>query len=263
MKSGLLYGALAVLVAAIAVFAVFAVIGSDSNNEPGNNPDRGNEPNTELDKEPEKEPEVDLRIHVTTCDELYSALEKGSDVVLDADMTFTENHFSFSRNWDLYVPEGTVSTLDLNGHSLTCGSTWGIKVFGDLTITGEGNVINKYNVNTVVAGAAKTPDAILRIYGGYYNNTGDSETILARDGSTVEIYGGTFTSRVPSVTYSNGCVLNIEDKSTSTILVYGGKFIGYDPATGDGATGRSTFVAEGYVSEMTSDKVFEVKKASA
>ncbi|MCQ2071278.1 MAG: hypothetical protein MJZ68_09125 [archaeon] len=248
MKSSLLYGALTVLVAVIAVFAVFAAIGSDSNDG--------------HDKEPEKEPEVDLRAHVATCDELYSALEKGSDVVLESDMVFTEKHISLSRNWDLYVPEGTVSTLDLNGHSITCVSTWGIKVFGDLTIKGGGDVINRYTVNSVVAGAAKTSDAVLRIYGGSYNNLGDSETILARDGSSVEIYGGTFTSKVPSVTYSNGCVLNIEDKSTSKITVYGGRFLGYDPATGDGATGRSTFVAEGYVSEMISEKVFEVKKVS-
>jgi hypothetical protein len=83
--------------------------------------------------------------------------------------------------------------------------------------------------------------------------------VLARDGGHVEIYDGTFTSKIPDVTYSNGCVLNIEDQSKSVILAYGGTYIGYDPSRGDNNSGHSTFVAEGYESVSVGDKTYTVK----
>ena len=197
---------------------------------------------------------------VETIEDLYSALESGSAVRLDADITFTEVHKSSKNiNWDLYVPAGAESELDLNGHTLNCVSTWGIKVFGKLTIYGDGKVINSNENNSVVVGSAGSADALLIIRGGYYDNIGDSETVLARDGGHVEIYDGTFTSKIPDVTYSNGCVLNIEDQSKSVILAYGGTYIGYDPSRGDNNSGHSTFVAEGYESVSVGDKTYTVK----
>lgn len=92
--------------------------------------------------------------------------------------------------------------------------------------------------------------ATLDIYGGNYNVGGDAQgkgnsTVAIRTNSTVNIYGGRFASEKDY--QGKYFVLNVQQTTGASgfIKVYGGTFVGQNPADGDDALGGS-FVADGY-----------------
>lgn len=261
-----LTAALAIVVIVIIAAAAYIALSDDSDDTDDSkvvapNDDEKNDDNKDDDNKDDRPRQANATT-ATTIEQLDAALKNGDDVTLGTDLEFTVgNHIVSKGNWDLTVPAGVESTLDLNGHSLSFVSTWGIKVFGKLTITGQGYVKNSYSVNSVVLGAAGSSDAELIIVDGTYSNEGDSECVLARDGAHVSIYGGDFSSIRPNVAYSNGFLLNLEDYSASTITVYGGTFHGFNPERGDNQV-EGSYVADGYVSTDTGDSIYVVSKAS-
>lgn len=113
--------------------------------------------------------------------------------------------------------------------------------------------------------------ATLDIYGGNYNVGGDPQgkgnsTVAIRTNSTVNIYGGRFASEKDY--QGKYFVLNVQQTTGASgfIKVYGGTFVGQNPADGDDALGGS-FVAKGYEAfvskEATDDSLAEytVQKA--
>lgn len=113
--------------------------------------------------------------------------------------------------------------------------------------------------------------ATLDIYGGNYNVGGDAQgkgnsTVAIRTNSTVNIYGGRFASEKDY--QGKYFVLNVQQTTGASgfIKVYGGTFVGQNPADGDDALGGS-FVAKGYEAfvskEATDDSLAEytVQKA--
>lgn len=115
--------------------------------------------------------------------------------------------------------------------------------------------------------------ATLDIYGGNYNVGGDAQgkgnsTVAIRTNSTVNIYGGRFASEKDY--QGKYFVLNVQQTTGASgfIKVYGGTFVGQNPADGDDALGGS-FVADGYeavvskaatddsLAEYTVGKVYE------
>ena len=103
------------------------------------------------------------------------------------------------------------------------------------------------------------------IHGGTFVNGGDGcDLIYASNGGKVYIYGGEFkaTERKgdESGTNNTHSALNIKDKDrkTSEIVVYGGKFYGFDPANNLSEGPNTNFVAEGYKSVEISEGVWEV-----
>ena len=182
-----------------------------------------------------------------------------------------------------YKPElpviisNTVSNVNLNGKKVIApvfaenngnvlnGNTdsyafW-VKEGGDLTIEGDGEVIAseaEYSMAVWANGGKVT------IKGGkFYNNGDNSDLIYASNGGTVEIYGGEFhanENKGASGTINKFPALNIKDKDreTTKILVYGGKFYGFDPANNVSEGENTNFVAEGYKSVEISENVWEV-----
>jgi hypothetical protein len=106
------------------------------------------------------------------------------------------------------------------------------------------------------------------INNGTFINHGDGcDLIYASNGATVEIYGGEFkatenSKEVPG-TKNKFSALNIKDKDrkNSKILVYGGKFYGFDPSNNVSEGEGTNFVAEGYKSVETSEGIWEVMQA--
>ena len=106
------------------------------------------------------------------------------------------------------------------------------------------------------------------IEGGTFENGGDGcDLIYASHGGKVYIYGGEFkaTERTgaESGTQNTHSALNIKDthRGSSEIVVYGGKFYGFDPANNLSEGPNTNFVAEGYKSVEISEGVWEVVKA--
>ena len=95
----------------------------------------------------------------------------------------------------------------------------------------------------------------MRIDGGVYNVGGDANglgnsTVSIASNSNVTIYGGRFASEK---TYSNKYfVLNVQQTTGASgeFKVFGGTFVGQNPADGDDALG-GTYVADGYESVET------------
>ena len=121
--------------------------------------------------------------------------------------------------------------------------------------------------------------ATLDIYGGNYNVGGDAQgkgnsTVAIRTNSTVNIYGGRFASEKDY--QGKYFVLNVQQTTGASgfIKVYGGTFVGQNPADGDDALGGS-FVAKGYeafvskaatddsLAEYTVGKVYEAGSEEA
>ena len=69
---------------------------------------------------------------------------------------------------------------------------------------------------------------------------------------TLNIYGGVFESESTS---ENNYLINVQDGLSANynkVNVYGGTFVGFNPADGDkGVDGLTTFVADGYESVAT------------
>ena len=175
----------------------------------------------------------------------------------------------------LAIMGGKSVTLNLGGKSLThTGGTddsnlSAIKITdGTLTIEGNGTLDggnSNYNERNVIW--AKGANSKVIIKGGNFKigeytgtGTGWYDCIYGNAGSTIEIYGGTFENK----NSSRPVCLNIQNTGDkSNIIVYGGKFINYDPSTGDDNLG-GTFVADGYESVKVSNSpiTYEVIKKS-
>lgn len=218
---------------------------------------------------------------VKTAEELKDALEAGMPVKLGADIVFTEK-VDNENNANICIPAGVSSVLDLNGKTITfsnnkwhddhpdatgesvsgssCNGAWGIKVKGELTIIGTGTLNGASDCDCVTVGTADDA-AKLTIRSGTYVNGGKGGNIY-NFGGDIEIYGGEFKNGASAQRYGN--LLNIQNskEDSAKITVYGGTFVGYNPADGDDKL-RGSFVANGYVSkkiEGTETYIVELAK---
>jgi hypothetical protein len=217
-----------------------------------------------------------LHDHYDTEIPMHSAIMEGyynTKVNFDGNVVLTSN----------YTPEmpimlsNKVVNVDLNGKkviapifeesngSVKQGATdsyafW-VQEGADLTIEGDGEVIASeanYSMAVWAAGGKVT------IKGGkFYNNGDNSDLIYASGNALVEIYGGEFhanENKGASGTKNAYPALNIKDKdrATAKIVVYGGKFYGFDPANNVSEGSNTNFVAEGYKSVEVEPGVWEV-----
>lgn len=217
-----------------------------------------------------------------TYDAVSANLTKGATVTLSEDYKVTID------NWTgINIPVGTESVLNLNGHRFanedngkTADAKSALVVKGKLTINGdgevfcEGNTTRKSNVTTQPSNTCISvlEGGHLIINGGNYSVGTDvdnkcNSTIYVENvgkAGKVEIYGGTFTNAKGENGHS--FVLNQDDQLTEKcITVYGGTFIGFNPAdnTSDGA--HTNYVAEGYKSVKISEspETWKVEKIPA
>ncbi len=129
-------------------------------------------------------------------------------------------------------------TLDLGGKSITRdGGAAVIYINGAdvvVTITGDGSITG----NQTVWAANGT----VKIENGTFTGVGETEAVYVSGNGHAEIYGGTFANG------DGKFVLNQRDgdRETSSITVYGGTFVGFNPADNAAENAGTNFVAEGY-----------------
>ena len=206
-----------------------------------------------------------------TYDAVSTGLAKGTTV------TLSEDYKVLKDNWSgINIPAGVESVLNLNGHRFAnegngykADAKSALVVKGKLTINGDGEVYCEGNTERkpdVEKQPSNTCISVLEgghliINGGNYSvgtdvDTKCNATIYVENvgkAGKVEIYGGTFTN-AQDVNGHHSFVLNQDDQLTEKcITVYGGTFIGFNPAdnTSDGA--HTNYVADGYKSVKISE----------
>lgn len=216
-------------------------------------------------------------------EEMFNA---GGSVELKSDIKFADTPYIENTTLSLTLADGAEvdvadgmdqtfmvsksATMSINGNGTIYGSdncptknSAVIYAGGNLTIGGNEGDDLKFE-----GGSGGKTNAVVRVQSGTtVIKSGYFHARLDKDGkansciyacpsrgrtSRIEIYGGVFeTDKDVNGWYP---VLNIQDdcRSRTTILVYGGIFVNYDPAIGDnsGAEG-DTFVAPGYESVET------------
>lgn len=217
-----------------------------------------------------------------TYDAVSANLTKGATVTLSEDYKVTID------NWTgINIPVGTESVLNLNGHRFanedngkTADAKSALVVKGKLTINGdgevfcEGNTTRKSNVETQPSNTCISvlEGGHLIINGGNYSVGTDvdnkcNSTIYVENvgkAGKVEIYGGTFTNAKGENGHS--FVLNQDGQLTEKcITVYGGTFIGFNPADNTSDGEHTNYVAEGYKSVKISEspETWKVEKIPA
>lgn len=101
--------------------------------------------------------------------------------------------------------------------------------------------------------------SVISIYGGNYRCSYEAGECVYADNARANIYGGTFGMDEGEPIHP---LLNVKNgQDVSQIRVYGGRFIGWDPATGDDAMGGN-FVADGYESVEVEPGIWEVRYRS-
>ena len=198
-----------------------------------------------------------------TYDAVSSSLEKGATVTLSNDYSVA------AKSTGVCIAVGVTSELNLNGKKFSnvngaTANKAALQVHGKLTINGDGEVYCEGGAvnNAIIV----EQGGHLVINGGTYNVGKASSTksnatiyvegpdIYGRSGS-VEIYGGTFKAEAGTDDGTTQYVLNQKDAiTTACFTVYGGTFIGFNPANVNEAHGAITsFVAPGYKSVKVSD----------
>ena len=209
-----------------------------------------------------------------TYDAVSSSLEKGATVTLSNDYSVAK------ESTGVCIAVGVTSELNLNGKNFSnvngaTANKAALQVHGKLTINGDGEVYCEGGAvnNAIIV----EQGGHLVINGGTYNvgkASSDKSNatiyvegpdIYGRSGS-VEIYGGTFKAEAGTADGTTQYVLNQKDAiTTACFTVYGGTFIGFNPANVNEAHGAITsFVAPGYKSVKVSDtpETWEVQDAT-
>ena len=185
---------------------------------------------------------------VTSKEELVSALVKGGYVALSGDIELDK---------EIIITNNT--KLDLNGQKIIAPESYTdwflLKADGaNLVISGKG-LISAGNSEKAIPVTSANGGKVT-ILDGEFACRGQQQCVYS-NGGTVDIYGGTY--RVVDGDETKD-LLNVQNtKNVTDIQVYGGTFIGRDPALGDDNLGGS-FVAKGYRSVEIEKDVFKVMK---
>lgn len=188
-------------------------------------------------------------ISVSTYQELVDALNGENEVIkVESDLDLGDNNIVINRK----------VTFDLNGKQISGNGLDGVFEVvdgGDLTIKGNGKVIavggfdegDEYSTAVFAIGGKVT------IENGEFTQqvvNGDDhyDLIYAKGTGQITILGGKFNSVTPNWTLN----LKDADRSTASISVKGGTFIGFNPADCLTEGPDTNFVAEGYKSELVS-----------
>lgn len=196
--------------------------------------------------------------------ELLAVAANGGSITLSEDVELSE---------PLVIAAGKDAVINLNGKTINFkggkddAHCFAFRVKGSLTIEGSGTIDGGDDVHTErIIVWANGADAKVTIKGGIFKmgkNTNGIKSwydcIYANDGAKVEIYDGTFQNDCEGRPQS----LNIQNSGNkASILVYGGKFVNYDPSTGDDSLGGN-FVADGYASVTASANPLTYKVVKA
>jgi hypothetical protein len=139
-----------------------------------------------------------------------------------------------------------------------------VKKGGNLVIEGDGEVKAK---DATYSMAVWANGGNVEIHGGkYYNGGNGCDLIYVSNGSKVSIHGGEFhaVEKVGDVSGTNNkySAINVKDRDRDfcEVLVYGGKFYGFNPQNNLSEGTDTNFVAPGYKSVEVETGVWEVMK---
>ena len=229
----------------------------------------------------------------TSGSEFFNALKTSGNIIgINQDITITAYTTVDYPNTSIILSDGASVVADIKRTSAitVCGGSSTIN--GKLTLNGYGKFVgpsNKTSGNLNTA-AIKNEKGVLNIYGNITFDGGSgneiNNAVFCYSGTT-NIYGGYFYTGLDKGGKANACILvdaytapssiakavcniyggvfeaanpqyllNIQDdvREHCTLKVYGGTFVGFDPAnnTADGA--NTNFVAPGYKSVKTTYK---------
>lgn len=186
--------------------------------------------------------------NISTLNELKTLLAVGGSATLMADITVPES---------VILKGNKIVNLNLGGKTLTYAGTQNALFRveeGTLVIDGDGSIIGGGDeANERVMFLAKGAESHLIIRNGSFKMgkcTASEhdwyDCVYALNDGKIDIYGGTFETEA---TRPNGkhYIINVNNQNPGVVNVYGGKFIGYDPKTGDDNLGGN-FLAPGYKS---------------
>ena len=206
------------------------------------------------------------------CDlaETKTRVNGTADVSNEADLkTVLENGFNARLTNDITIYDGPIEinsgdvTLDLNGKKLESRSlVTSINALGQkltvcdvlivrnegtkLRINGNGELVADNDNAESVCVLSVLDGAYVYIDNSTFRSTGCT-TIYARTNSVVEIWDGTFIAEEEwkGVRYTLDILENeLANQNSARIFVYGGTFVGFNPADHDGDGNYRSFVVE-------------------
>ena len=203
----------------------------------------------------------------STLNEMLNTINNGRNIYLGDNIDLVDTSLIITQNQTINLNDKEIlgGVFTENNGEIEEGSTDSYVFWvksGILNIEGNG-VVKSQNAKYSMAVWAN--GGTVNIYGGEFINEGEGcDLIYASNGGTVNIYGGEFkaTAKGNDGTANDHSALNIKDKDReiSKILVYGGKFFGFDPANNVSEGPNTNFVAPGYKSVEIEEGVFEVIK---
>lgn len=182
-------------------------------------------------------PTIENAIDASSGDERIQILV---DVTLDSDLSIPI---------EFEVPEGFDVTVNLNGYNIISQQDV-FRVLGSLTLEGDGMVMAGSHDGTIPVGEEYVTlfayGGTITIDGGTYIAQDKAEVVYVHDHGQVYINDGMFGSLSTETDWGN--VLNVSNGTATVdcIVVRGGVFANYNPASGDDNLGGS-FLADGYV----------------
>ena len=192
-------------------------------------------------------------VAVASVEELANAIAAGGNVNIAENI---DAPTAFEVKVDTVITNNGVITVSED----TVGDGVFMVTDGTLTLNGNGTVNGLGKNDYSMAVWAKDNGKVI-INNGYFTNVGASsvedgahfDLIYASGNAQIEINGGEFKCETPKWT------LNIKDKdrATANIVVKGGKFHGFNPATSDIEGADFCFLSPGY-KEVEEDGVFVV-----
>lgn len=156
---------------------------------------------------------------ISTYKDLKAALAAGKDVTLTADIT--------GDGKSIVLPGSATATIDLNGHTLTnaVSGAPAIVNYGDLTITGDGAIVN--GTNDVNKSHTIRNYGTLTVNGGNIGTFDTAGAAIVNDG-TATINGGNFASKQENVKADGLCAYVFINNGDGTMTI--------NDATVDGQT---------------------------
>ncbi len=208
----------------------------------------------------EKASEDEVITEIASADDIaLVAMSRGGEVTVPTTGLAVDTAIYVAKNLTVNLTGNITLPNDTVGDGVFCVKKGVLTLNGNGTVNGVGN--NDYNMAIWADGGE------VIINGGTYTNIGakateddgdsnNNELIYVKNGGKVTINGGIFMGA--NLTY----VLNSHDTKVGTIVVKGGKFLNYNPATM--ANDATITVAPGYTVVSTTegnDTWYEVVKA--
>lgn len=167
---------------------------------------------------------------VSTAADLVAAAANGGNICLIGDVTI-DSFVTLNASTNLYLYDNSITRHGVDTTAIFVNNSNAV-----VNIYGDGNVSAEQAAVWVSGG-------VVNIYGGTYTSL---QAVYVMSNGVANIHGGTFKSE--DTQYGSNYVLNQKDDSreTSAINVYGGTFIGFNPADNVAEGAGTNFVADGY-----------------